>query len=88
MFFSNDVIKYMCIILINEGVYVPPPSIIKIIGPTMKKMISKGTADQWVPVLRQYKKFVNMQPKDVGESLVDVQAKRVLKAESASLAYG
>lgn len=85
--FSNDVIKYICVILINDGVYVPPPSLVSIIGDKMKKMVSAGMVDSWMPALRRYNKLLNNQVEEIEDDPIDIQAKRLLKAEAASLAY-
>jgi len=84
-FFSDDVIKYMCIVLINDGVYTPPPSLIRIIKDTMKKMVS--SSENWLEVFKRYNKFNNNNYSDVKEDTVDIQAKRILKTERSALAY-
>lgn len=84
-FFSNDVIKYICVALISEGVYIPPPSLIRIIKDTMKKMVSNS--EDWLSIFKRYNKFMNNNYTDVKEDTVDIQAKRLLKAESSALVY-
>lgn len=84
-FFSNDVIKYICIILINEGIYTPPPSLIKIIKDKMKEMVSNS--ENWIEIYRRYNKFNNGKYQSVTESFVDIQTKRILKTEKAALVY-
>lgn len=84
-FFSNEVIKYMCVVLINEGVYTPPPSLIRIIKDTMKKMVS--SSENWLSVFKRYNQFSNKRYSDVKEDVVDIQAKRIFKAEKSALVY-
>lgn len=85
LFFSNDVIKYMCVVFINEGIYTPPPSLIRIVKDTMKKMVS--SSENWLSIFKKYSQFVNKNYTDVKESVVDIQAKRIFKAESSALIY-
>lgn len=85
--FSNDVIKYMCICLINEGVYTPPPSLVFIVKDAMKEMVALSTSEKWLSILKRYNKFKNKIYSGVDESLTDIQAKRLLKAETAASAY-
>jgi len=88
-FFSNDVIKYICIVLLNHGIYISPPSIVNIIGKKMKEMISTTTALKWSDILQKYKKIVsNPNFKIEEDDMVDIQAKRLVNAEAASLVFG
>lgn len=84
-FFSSDVIKYICIALINEGVYTPPPSLIRIIKDTMKKMVSNS--ENWLSVFKRYNQFTNKRYSGLKEDVVDIQAKRMLRAENSALIY-
>jgi len=85
--FSIDVVKYMCIVLLNEGVYTPPPSLIYIIKNKMKEMVSSQTSENWLSILKRYNQFVNKKNIDIKEDVIDIQAKRVLKAEGSALVY-
>jgi len=84
-FFSNDVIKYMCIVFINDGIYVPPPSLISIIKDTMKNMVSNS--ESWLDVYKRYNQFSNKNYSDIKENPVDIQAKRIFKTENSALIY-
>jgi len=85
--FSNDVLKYMCICLINDGVYSPPPSLVYLIKDKLKEMVDQSTSKNWLNIMRRYNKFKNKNYTEVGESVVDIQAKRLLKAEMAASQY-
>jgi len=87
-FFSNDVIKYICIILKNNGIYVPPPSIALIIQEKMKEIISDETKALWVEIYKKYKEIVKDKNFNLSEEAVDIQAKRLLNAEVAAIKYG
>ncbi len=86
--FSNDVLKYICVLLKNEGVYIPPPSLAMLIGAEMRKMVSKNMSSEWMNILKRYQKIVNGKAKNIEENVVDIQAKRLVKAEAAALEYG
>lgn len=85
--YSNDVIKYICIILINDGIYTPPPSLLFLIKEEMKKMVSVSTFNHWLSIFKRYNKFKNDNYKTIDESLVDIQAKRLIKTELAASSY-
>lgn len=87
-FFSNDVLKYICIIFKNDGLYTPPPSINNIIQSNMEKIISPQIKSKWVDIFKKYRQIVNNQHEDMEDSLVNIQAKRLLKAEKSALKYG
>jgi len=85
--FSNDAIKFMCICLINEGVYSPPPSLVFLLKDAMKDMVGQSTSGNWLKVMKRYNKFKNKTYTDVNEDLIDIQAKRLFKAEKAASSY-
>jgi hypothetical protein len=85
-FFSNDVIKYICIILKNDGIYIPPPSIINLVQKEMESTTSKEVRGNWASIFRRYKQLING-AKNIEENLTDIQAKRLFKAESAASEY-
>jgi len=88
-FFSNDVIKYICILLLNNGIYTPPPSLSLIIKDQMDKMISTSTKDKWADILKKYKKIISNQNIKIDKNnMIDIQAKRLVNAEAASLIFG
>jgi len=85
--FGNDVLKYICICLINDGVYSPPPSLVFLIKDIMKGMVAQSTSSNWLSIMKRYNKFKNNMYSSVDENLIDIQAKRLLKAEKAASAY-
>lgn len=87
-FFSNDVLQYICIILKNDGVYTPPLSIINLIQTKMEKMTSPQLKDKWISIFRRYRQITDNNAKNIEENVVDVQAKRLIKAEASALEYG
>jgi len=86
--FGIDVIKYICVLLKNEGLYTPPPSIYDIISNEMKSMISTDMIELWPQIYERYKELVLGKAIDLQEVAVDIQIKRILKAESSALNYG
>jgi len=86
--FSNDVIKYICVLLKDEGIYTPPPSIAMLINKEMKKIVSPEISNKWMDILRRYQKMVSNNAGEIREDVTDTQAKRILKAEAAALKYG
>jgi len=86
--FSNDVLKYICIISKEDGIYVPAPSIAMMIHDKMAKMTSPAIRAKWMDVLRRYKSIVSRNVKEFEENIVDIQAKRLVRAESAAYEYG
>jgi len=87
-FFSNDVIKYICLILKNNGIYTPPPSITNIIQSKMEEIISKEMKSKWLDIFKRYKQIIINKAKNLEENEIDIQAKRLLKAETSALNYG
>lgn len=86
-FFSDEVLKYICILLINEGIYIPPPSLLFLIKKHMMKMVSEDTKKGWVPILKRYNEIVSQKDTTIKEEPVDIQAKRLVNAEAAALTY-
>ncbi len=86
-FFSDEVLKYICILLINEGIYIPPPSILFLIKKHMVDIVSDETRKGWVSVLNRYNEIVSGKNLNIKEDPVDIQAKRLVTAEAAALTY-
>lgn len=87
-FFGNDVINYICILLIDDGVYTPPPSLVFVIRQKMEKMVSPTMKKNWLTILRRYNQIVKKVKPEIQETEVDIQAKRLVNAEAAALVYG
>jgi hypothetical protein len=85
--FSFEVKKYICILLKAEGIYTPPPSIIDIIKEEFMEEVSKPSINNWPPVLKRMASYIENKD-EIGETAVDIQAKRLIKAENAAIAYG
>jgi len=85
--FSNDVLKYICITLIEQGIYIPPPSLVLLVKDHMQKMVSEETRKEWVAILNRFGEFDTDPKREVRDDLVDTQAKRILTAEYAADAY-
>lgn len=86
-FFGDDVLKYMSIILINEGLYIPPPSILPLVKKRMSELVSDDTRSQWIPILKRFNEIVSNKDTTIKEDMVDIQAKRLVNAEAAALTY-
>ena len=86
-FFGDDVLKYMAIALIDDGIYIPPPSILLLTKKNMSGLVSSDTKKEWINILKRYNQIVNGENPEIKENLVDIQAKRLVNAESAALTY-
>lgn len=86
-FFSDEVLNYICILLINEGIYIPPPSLVFLIKKHMAKMVSDESKSQWKNILNRYNEIVTEKDKNIREEAIDIQAKRLVNAEAAALTY-
>lgn len=88
-FFSNDVLKYICLSLKNDGIYAPPPSIVGLIRKQMENFISDDTRAKWAGIYKKYKQMLNNNTDEpIEETVEDNQAKRLIKAEAAAQEYG
>lgn len=85
--FSFEVKKYICLLLKEEGIYIPPPSIIDDIKEEFTETVTNDMIKQWPSILKRMSKLIN-DDSDIQETVVDIQAKRLIKAESAAQAYG
>lgn len=86
--FGKDVIKYICIILNNDGIYTPPPSINGLVYKEMDKMTSKPMKEKWTRCLRRYNAMAKKRVTNIEETIEDIQAKRLIKAEASAIEYG
>jgi hypothetical protein len=85
--FSREVKKYISIILIQEGIYVPPPSLLELIGEEFEVLISNPNKEEWQAVYNKYKEMIESKKYDVQETALDIQARRLLVAEEAANTY-
>ena len=86
--FSRDVKKFVSLLLINDGIYTPPPSISDIIKEEFGYLISSESKDRWPSVLEKCKEMVETKNYGDKDDPVEVQAKRLLVAEESSNIYG
>jgi hypothetical protein len=86
--FGNDVIRYICVALKDDGVYVPPPSLYKLIVEKFSTMISDEIKNTWKTVYQKYQHIIKNKGADISEDLHDIQARRIFSAEAAALSYG
>lgn len=85
--FGNEPIAYICALLIDHGIYVPPPSIVFMILDKMRDMVSKETQGIWVQTLSRYNDLIDGKNTDINENPVDIQARRLFEAEIAANQY-
>ena len=85
--FGDDTLKYMCIILIDEGLYAPPPSILALIKKSMMGLVSDDMKSDWINILKRYNEIVTKKNTEIKENVIDIQAKRLVNAEAAALTY-
>ncbi len=86
-FFGEDTLNYICVILINDGIYVPPPSIIELISKKMRDMVSEESSALWPKIYQKINDLANKPDEPLEENIVDIQARRVLRAEASALIY-
>lgn len=84
-FFGDEVLKYICVLLNNEGLYISPPSILFIINDEMKKIVSSETQAKWIDILKRYNELLS--GAEAEENEIDIQARRLVVAEAAALTY-
>lgn len=84
-FFGDEVLKYICVLLNNEGLYISPPSILFIINDEMKKLVSQEMQSKWIDILKRYNSLLSGETAE--ESEIDIQARRLVVAEAAALTY-
>jgi hypothetical protein len=85
--YNDDVKKYISIIFIENGIYLPGPSIVEVVNDMFPTMVSDEIKKLWKSIIARYKEFVGG-AKDVKETVEDIQAKRLLIAEGAGVDYG
>jgi len=85
--YNDDVRKYISIIFIENGIYIPGPSIVEIVKDVFPTLVSESTTSRWSAILKRYQEFVHGAT-DFQETVEDVQAKRLLVAEGAGVNYG
>ena len=85
--FSTDVIDYIVIVLQNNGIYTPPPSLADVVMPRMRKVVSDDMQSKWVEIINRYKEIVTYPDVVINETDVDIQAKRLVNAEAAASTY-
>jgi hypothetical protein len=86
--FGNDVIKYICILLKDDGIYLPPPSLFEILKDAFSELVSDEMKSIWKDIYKKYRLIVTNEDKNIEENEVDIQARRLLSAESSALSYG
>lgn len=86
-FFGDDVLKYMSIALFDEGIYIPPPSVLLLTKKQMAELVSDEMKASWMDILKKYNDIVTGKNTGVSESQVDIQARRLVNAEAAALTY-
>jgi len=86
--FNNEVVKYICISLKDDGIYAPPPSLYKLIADKFKDMVSDEIKKAWKGIYDIYQKLVSDKNVELKEEIEYIQARRVFSAEAAAISYG
>lgn len=86
--FGNDTVKYICILLKEDGIYCPPPSLKAIVEETLSEMVSEETVSLWKDVNAKYEDLVKGGKVINEDSVIDIQARRILSAEASAMSYG
>ena len=77
--FGSDVLDYIAICLINEGISTPPPTIARLIAASMHKFTKQSAS--WAEVGGRFDE------RAIDESIAGIQAKRLIVAEEAARKY-
>lgn len=86
--FGNDVVKFICIILIDSGLYCPPKSIAGIVKKAFSELVSEETLSLWPAIYKKYEEIVSKKNIEITETVTDIQARRMMSAEASALSYG
>ena len=86
--FNNEVVKYICISLKDDGIYVPPPSLYLLISDKFKDMVSDEIKKIWKNIYDVYQELVNNKTIEIKEETEYIQARRIFSAEAAAVSYG
>jgi len=88
--FNDDVVKYICIMLKDDGIYVPPPSLFDLISKKFSEFVSPRMNNllTWKEIYKIYHSMVNKKTFDATEEVEYIQARRIFSAEAAALSYG
>jgi predicted nucleic acid-binding protein len=85
--FSREVKKYISILLIQEGIYIPPPSLVELIGEEFELLVKTTNKEEWKVVYNKYKEMLESKKFNIEETPLDIQARRLLVAEEAANEY-
>lgn len=85
--FSREVKKYISILLIHEGIYTPPPSLLNLIGEEFESLVKNSNKEEWKAVYNRYKEILESKNVELQETSLDIQARRLLIAEEAANEY-
>ena len=85
--FSREIKKYISILLIQEGIYIPPPSLLELIGEEFEVLVKSSNKEEWQAVYNKYKEIIESKKYNLEEIPLDIQAKRLLVAEEAANTY-
>lgn len=86
--FSVEVKAYICFLLIDDGIYVPPPSIADLIKNEYKLHISAESAQMWADTIKRFRAIIGGKNDNEEETPENIQAKRLVRAEMAAQKYG
>jgi hypothetical protein len=86
--FNDGVVKYICVMLKDDGIYTPPPSLYNLISDNFKELVSSEMKSLWKKVYDIYHGMVNKRIFDAIEEVEYIQARRIFSAEAAALSYG
>ena len=91
--FGKEVIKYITMILIFNGIYTPPPSLVDVVSKEMSQHVSQESANMWADVMKDTFEIIrnpdNPPPIQISpeKEKVGVQAGRVARSELAANVY-
>jgi hypothetical protein len=85
--FGNDTIKYICICLKDDGLYLPPVSMFDMLKVAFSELVSEEMKAQWKSVYEKYRQIVSHENEKIEETEIDIQARRLISAEAAAASY-
>ena len=85
--FGNDTVKYICICLKDDGIYLPAVSLFDMLKDAFSELVSDEMKNQWKDIYAKYKAIVSHENETIEETEVDIQARRLIAAEAAASSY-
>lgn len=86
--FSRNVKKYICLVMIDAGIYCPPVSLFDMLKEEFEVLISKDSVAMWPSIIKKASEMINDKEYGQEDEAVCIQARRLLVAEHAANKFG